>query len=200
MSKNILELIEKVNNSAFGRSISSKVNLDVSNLIKRLEAYTDQDKFAAYYENAENTNLSTTKEFLTNAIPTFQRDNNKWNQEMQIKFVQNLLKGAETSILLFKTEEMQNYQVIDGLQRLTALLAFIDGEFTIFNGYAIEDLEDVLDSFDSRLTIALYDFEDWKAVGQFYIDINNGITHSPEDIQKAIDWFKKEKNIILVKD
>ena len=45
--------------------------------------------------------------------------------------------------------------------------------------------------------IRVYTFEAWEEVGKFYIDMNENITHSSQDIQKAKEWFLREKNISL---
>lgn len=195
MTKELLEIISKARNSSFSR-YGSTINIPIESIIKSIENYTNSDKFATYYEE-KGIKISTSFEFLNNAIPAFQRSNNKWTKTMQSKFVENLLYGVKTSILLFKIKEDTDYKIIDGLQRTTAILDFLDGKFKIFKKYSIEELRNCIDGFDSKLTITLYSFDTWEEVGKFYIDMNENITHSKVDIQKAKDWFLKEKNIIL---
>ena len=107
------------------------------------------------------------------------------------------MMGAKTEILLFQMEEEADSQIIDGLQRTTAILEFYKGKIKPF-GYSYNELKPYLSKFANySLMIRVYTFETWEEVGKFYIDMNENITHSKEDIQKAKDWFLNEKGINL---
>jgi len=99
--------------------------------------------------------------------------------------------------MLFRLEGDSDYKIIDGLQRTTAILDFLDGRFKIFDKFSFADFGETLGSFDSKLILNMYTFENWKEIGKFYIDMNENITHSKADIQKAKDWFLAEHSIEL---
>jgi hypothetical protein len=146
-------------------------------------------------ESKDNIEISN-EDWLKRVTPLFQRDNTKWNKSMKLKFIENLLSGVKTELLLFKMKEQEDAQIIDGLQRTTAILDFLNGKVKPF-GYTYQDLKDRLKAFHTSVSIKIYTFDNWEDVGRFYIDMNENITHSKSDIQKAKDWFLAEHNIEL---
>lgn len=147
---------------------------------------------------SHNANIvKSSKDILDKATPGFQRNNNKWTKNMATSYVENILTGYVDSIKLFRIGEVySDAQILDGLQRTTAILKMIDGKIKPF-GYNYMHLHNSRVRFRIRLSIAVYDFDTWKDVGKFYVAMNENITHSKKDIQKAKDWFMKEKGIIL---
>ncbi len=87
--------------------------------------------------------------------PDFQR-NFVWSQAQASKFIESILLGLPIpSIFLYREEESQKHLIVDGLQRLTTLLAFTRGVFPYsrknfrlvnvqkrYSGRTIYDLED----------------------------------------------------------
>ena len=137
------------------------------------------------------------KKWIQRITPEFQRANNKWNKAMKLKFIENLLSGVKVELMFFRFEEYADAQIIDGLQRTTAILDFFHGKVKPF-GYSYSDLKNNFNKFQSHnITIKIYTFNSWEEVGRFYIDMNENITHSKKDIQKAKDWFLAEHNIKL---
>ena len=138
---------------------------------------------------------------MLHSTPEFQRDNNKWTEAMQVAFVENVLKGNSHNILFFKMNEDDDALVIDGLQRLTALAKFIDGKLAVFGGLQYNDFKQssVLNPIIKRASfvVKIYTFKSWNDVGAFYVEMNENITHSKEDIQKAKDWFLRVHNVVL---
>ncbi len=190
--KDINNLLSKCRNSSFNKHGYS-VTINIRNkerFIESLKLYTD-------YENKETK--ITTKDFFDKAIPGFQRENNKWSKNMQIKFVENVLQGFRTDIKLFRMSEQGDAQVIDGLQRLTAIFKFLDNKLKVFGEYTFSDISQNINSFPCSFTVSIYTFQDWKEVLKYYVDMNENITHSKEDIDKAKKWFKEEKGIELDK-
>ncbi len=181
--------IEKARSSAFSMHPYS-VNVQASRFISSIMLHTH------YALHEEETALSA-EEFLKTATPAFQRDNNKWNEKQKIQFVQNVFRGMSTNIMLFRMSELDDAQIIDGLQRTTALLDFLEGRIRIFGGLSVDDIGARLKAFPSKMTISIFTFDKWEDVGRFYIEINEGITHSPEDIEKCKKWFLASKNIKL---
>jgi len=135
--------------------------------------------------------------YLAEITPAFQRSNDQWSESQQTLFVENILKGYKSTIILFTVEKAVSSQVIDGLQRLTALMAFISGKIKVFGLYAREYEPLMLRKFGAHIRLNIIDFKTWQEVGDFYVEINEGITHSPADIQKAKDWFLNEKGLVV---
>lgn len=200
----IEEMIRETRNSSFNKNcyhVNIRFN-EYERFIKSFELYTN-------YEQHNSKEIPTPKEFFERAIPGFQRNNDKWTQEMQIKFVENILNGADTTIKLFSFSEQEDRQIIDGLQRLTAIIDFMHNKFSItlsykdidnkehFQSVKYDDIKDVLRMFNTHLSISVYTFDNWNEVAKYYVDMNKNITHSEADIQKALKWFKEEKGVVL---
>ena len=198
MNNQIGFLIESCRNSCFSMQ-SYSVNVRLKDFPLSLSLHTDYDGINTEYNTNKDFSISDIDfdKFLSKMTPQFQRANNKWNKNMKIKFVENIFKGAKTEILLFQFKEEEDSQIIDGLQRTTALLDFFQNKIKVFGEFYYKDLKSDLNKFHTNIYIKRYLFKTWEEVGRFYIDINENITHSKADIQKAKDWFLKEKNIQL---
>lgn len=192
MDNKILALAKECRSSSFSRS-NYQVNIDLQHFIGSMLLHTYYDKV----ELGRSNHDVSSKEWSERVTPEFQRKNNKWTKKMKIKFIENLLKGAKTELMFFRMKEHADAQIIDGLQRTTAILDFLDGKFKAF-GFSCKEFGGRLGAFaDHNLIIKIYTFDTWEEVGNFYIDMNENITHSKADIQKAKDWFLAEHNIIL---
>lgn len=189
----IEKLIIDNRNSSF-RKDGSSVSINIKNkarFLNSLKLYTD-------YDNSEQSeSRNDIKQFFERAVPKFQRDNDIWTLEMKQKFILNVLKGFKTEIKLFRMSESEDAKIIDGLQRLTAILEFLDGEFPILGDIYFEDIKDKIVYLTPSLFVVLYTFDSMEEVGKFYIDMNENITHSKEDIDKCKNFFKKEYGVIL---
>jgi hypothetical protein len=179
------KLEEKIRNSAFNKN-KYEVSIPLKRFNKSLMFYIKDDY--------EICNLDSILEF---GVPEFQRNNDKWSLNMQIKFVENILKGYVTTIQLYILEsdyQKNNFngcKILDGLQRVTALLSFIEGKFKIFdNSFYFEDLKDIslLKGLNKIVNIEVFRFDSKNEVIDFYIEMNENITHSPEDIKKALSF------------
>lgn len=190
MTSNFYEMFEReVSNSCFNKN-SYSVNAAVSKL--GIDFFIGL--FTYYTDSARKDEYISAEDFFKKAVPGFQRANNKWSEDMQIKFVENLFKGFIPEIKLFNVTS-GDCQIVDGLQRLTAITDFMSGKFKIFKTYTYEDLQNCEFRVVGMLILQVYTFDTWEEVLKFYVDINENITHSKEDIQKAKDWFLAEKGI-----
>jgi Protein of unknown function DUF262 len=190
VNDDILELVKKARSSSFCK-LNYSVNIDLDCFVDSMLLHTYCNK-----NNPLDSVSVSNKEWVQRVTPAFQRANDKWSKEMKLKFIENLLSGAKTELMFFRFDETEDAQIIDGLQRTTAILDFIDGRIKPF-GYSYDELGKAVKMFRSTIIIKIYTFDDWKSVGSFYIDMNENITHSKKDIQKAKDWFLAEHNIEL---
>lgn len=167
--------------------------------------------FTGNPENYSDENVLATLELN----PEFQRGaKHVWNLDKQIAFVENLLRGIDSvanKIIRFNDLTMQPHDnaddilqnkilCIDGLQRLTAIIDFIDGKYKIFNHQL--SYEDILNNPDKPsmrriFNHALIQFDflqitSYKELLEYYIDLNTGgIAHTQSDIQVAKDLLAK---------
>lgn len=194
MTQEIRTLVESFRKGSFAKT-GYWVTIYLHNrerFMKSFELYSD---YTSHDKGVDNT----VEHFFEKITPEFQRSNNKWTLPMKVKFVENLLAGCPTEIKLFrvgKESHDNDAQVVDGLQRLTAIFDFMSSKFQV-HGKSYEDLADSLSNFPTRLVLSVYDFDNWAQVGRYYVDMNENITHSAEDIQKAKDWFLANHNVVL---
>jgi len=194
-------LIEQTRNSSF-----NKTNYAVT---VRLRGFFDSMLLHTHYdlikEDQEQVNcfdvkdgkpIITYDEWLQDITPEFQRDNNKWTPSMKQKFIENLLSGAKTELLFFNLNENEDSKILDGLQRTTAIVDFFNDKVKPF-GYSFNELKEKLNHFRTDITIRIYTFNNIAEVGKFYIDMNENITHSQEDILKAKNYFLNNLDIFL---
>ena len=91
---------------------------------------------------------------------------------------------------------------IDGLQRLTAIIDFVDGKFKVFDGQL--SYKDILNHPDkpsmrrifnnALIQLEFLQITSYPELLQYYIDLNSGgVVHTQSDIQIAKDLLKKYK-------
>lgn len=137
--------------------------------------------------------------------PDFQRGH-VWNREQQIAYIESFIRGAigdtgRTITLTCsdfqreraKDSDLVGFYVVDGLQRLTAVLAFMNDEFHVFNDL-IDGGADK-DSFNgtayqvNRMTglrFNVFNMQYKKDVLDYYIALNaGGVVHSKEEIDRV---------------
>jgi len=132
--------------------------------------------------------------------PDFQRGH-VWTPEQQQHYIENILRGVVSTsgfVVQFNCPNWDNdsydgdlprgFQCIDGLQRMTAVLAFMDGRVRPF-GLLVEDLDRSRYSIRGssyRLRIAVHTFQTKAELLQHYLDLNAGGTpHSAEEIERV---------------
>jgi hypothetical protein len=83
--------------------------------------------------------------------------------------------------------------LVDGLQRLTALIRFLNNEIPIFGNY-FKDFEDNPRDSLTMIRFNINDLQTKAEVLQWYLDMNTGGTvHSDEEIQRVKELLEKEK-------
>ena len=137
--------------------------------------------------------------------PDFQRGH-VWTEKQQICFLENVLRRIiDESGLTIRfnnpiwsdthlTGDLPDQTVcIDGLQRLTAIRKFINGDLTVF-GIKHEDLPFRVIMRDLRIVIQMYDFKSKNELLKFYLDINSGGTaHTDKELNRVRNLLKEEK-------
>lgn len=191
-----LEKLKNKTNSSFLNKNNYEIQLNIDNIISNLTYWSLPMEEKS--KNRRNNTQYSSKELFENIIPEFQRTNDKWNQKMQIAFVENILSGASSTISLFsistpKTRgSKSDCRLLDGFQRLTAISSWLDGEFPIFDDIYFSDIknENIYLWDANNFKLRIYEFENEKEVVDFYIKMNENITHSEQDIEKARNYLK----------
>ena len=185
---NLDELGLLVRNSVFNKNYYS-VDIGLKGFIRNIMRYTN-------YELSDNI---TEKDYhkLFDAIPKFQRDNNKWTKKMKISYVENIIKGCKSQpIMLYSIgSNLTDSMILDGLQRTTAIYDFIVGNITVFGDYSYKELCDSkIVHIGVTIPIRVYTFNNEAEVVKFYIEMNENITHSAKDIDKAREYLDGIEN------
>ena len=138
--------------------------------------------------------------------PDFQRGH-VWTRNQQIAFVEYFLKGGRSGRILYfnhpqwmlwrsKKGEYSDFVVVDGLQRITALLAFVRGELPAF-GYYVRTEKNPPDAHcfegklkwlecNSNLIININNLPTRAKVLEWYLQMNSGGTpHTEAELQKV---------------
>jgi hypothetical protein len=204
MSGEFKNLIASLRNSSFSRA-NYQVDTDMSDLLSSLLMFLDRPSQRLF----DNKEISVAKavEIIFSRVPVFQRNNDKWTQEMQASYAHNLLKGFRGAPLCFYTignHGKTNCFILDGLQRLTAMLRFMitqdldiplpDGSVIVAKDFLASE-EGIIHVRGMYLPIRIYEFANEIEAVEFYIEMNENISHSSEDIQRAKDYLAKLKSM-----
>lgn len=130
--------------------------------------------------------------------PDFQRGH-VWTEEQQIKYVEFLLRGGITGRDVYfncpswhinvKQGEYNDFVCVDGLQRITAVLQFINNEIKVFGSY-YREYTDRPDFIRHNLRIHVNDLKTRKEVLQWYLEMNSGGTpHSSDELKRVQRLF-----------
>lgn len=122
--------------------------------------------------------------------PKFQRGH-IWNHEQQKKYIEFILRGGKSGRDFYfnlnrKTNE---YVCVDGLQRTTAFMKFLNGEIKVFDQYfndfcftKRETGGNPLPEF--RVNVYMNYLESKKEILEWYVDMNSGGTpHTNDEIE-----------------
>lgn len=125
--------------------------------------------------------------------PDFQRGY-VWTEEQQIAYIEFLLKGGKPARTIYFNKpswqggiaktDYDEFVCVDGLQRITAVLNFINNKIMVFGSY-YKEFEDRLPS-NIGLIFSVNNLQTEKEVLQWYVDMNTGGTlHTNEEIDKV---------------
>lgn len=134
--------------------------------------------------------------------PDFQRGH-VWTKQQQINYIEFLLKGGKSGRNFYFNfiEETGEYVCVDGLQRTTAIINFVNGKIKAFGQYFKEfefpkygAVFSPLPEF--KVTVYRNTLATRKEVLQWYIDLNEGGTpHKKSEIEKVKQMLKLEESL-----
>lgn len=130
--------------------------------------------------------------------PDFQRGH-VWTEKQQIAYIEFLLQGGRSGKAIYFNCPNWNlgcregdFVCVDGLQRTTAIMRFIDNEIPAFGTY-YKDFEDKF-PFEVDVLVNINDLKTKKEVLKWYVEMNEGGTpHTEEEINKVKEMIKNEE-------
>jgi len=133
--------------------------------------------------------------------PDFQRAH-VWSMEQRIKFVEFILQGGKTNPIYFNhtawmTGAEGDFVIVDGKQRLTSLLMFLDNAFAVLKNLDPDGIGFYAREFDfipNNIALVVNNLPTRKQVLEWYLQINKGnVAHTESELQKVEDLLKSEK-------
>ena len=127
--------------------------------------------------------------------PDFQRGH-VWTLQQKIDYVEFILRGGKSAREFYfncgswdgaEGTDIPKMTCVDGLQRLTALVEFINDKFPAF-GYKFSEYEDNKRMCDYTFRFEVNNLKRKSDVIKWYIGMNTGGSkHTEKDIQIALD-------------
>ena len=122
--------------------------------------------------------------------PDFQRGH-VWTLEQQISYMEYMLKGGSMGRNIYFNcstwtgDYTTPIYCVDGLQRLTAAIDFIDNKVPVW-GTLYKDFEDDLTWSDADFMFNMLVVKNKRDLLQIYVDLNSGGTpHNPSEIARV---------------
>jgi len=129
--------------------------------------------------------------------PTYQRGY-VWTEEQKISFVEYQLKGGFSGRDIFWncptwmsfSDPINIIELVDGKQRINAVLDFMDNKIKAFGLYCYE-FEDELSSYRPEFIFHVNNLKDRKQILDWYLGMNTGGSiHTEADLKPAYEELK----------
>ena len=141
------------------------------------------------WSSIERTFSEYREGFSLDLDPPYQRGH-VWSQAQQISYVEFILRGGSSGRdLYFNCPGFVNHigdnemTLVDGKQRLTAALLFLDNEIPAY-GHLIRQYEDKPHTLDHSFIFHVNDLEGVEVL-KWYIHLNSGIAHTEEELDRV---------------
>jgi hypothetical protein len=165
--------------------------------------YQDISQFTREAPYAVDVSWSYLEEHYRSAVeekldidPDFQRGY-VWTPEQKVRYVEFILRGGRTGRDLYTNNPSwqkigrpaagyNDYVLVDGKQRLQAVLGFLHNEIAVFGGHYRRDFTDKLRITGPSFRWHVNNLKTRAEVLQWYLDLNTGGTvHSDDEIEKV---------------
>lgn len=138
--------------------------------------------------------------------PHFQRGH-VWSEANKVKFVEYVLRGGQVAPLRFNSPAFggqsrskncdlpETVVLVDGKQRLNALMEFIDDKLAIFGGNYLSDFDNPsLLLRRAEVTYRVHTLQTEKEVCMWYLEMNEGhIAHTTEELDRVREFIAASK-------
>ena len=140
------------------------------------------------------------RDYNLQMLPDFQRGH-VWTEQQQIAYLEFILRGGRSGKDIYlnspswhtSVEEgaYNDFVIVDGLQRVTAIRRFINNEIKVFGSY-YREYTDTL-GLDVTIRVHINDLPTKAAVLNWYLEMNSGGTpHANAEIQRVQKMLDKE--------
>ena len=119
--------------------------------------------------------------------PIYQRGH-VWTSEQRTRYVEHILRGGQSGRDIYCNcvnwpGTGEPYEIVDGKQRVTTALMFIDNKVSVFGGKFHRDFTGKL---SANFIWHINDLPNQKAVMQWYLEMNAGMTaHTDEELDRV---------------
>ena len=131
--------------------------------------------------------------------PDYQRAH-VWTEQQKRAYIEYMLQGGEvarTVIVNAPRWEPDSYRgatLVDGKQRISAILDFMGNRLPIFGGHRYCDFTGYIRLVNGRLKWCVVSLSSRAQLLQLYLNINAGGTpHAPEEINRVRELLAKEQ-------
>lgn len=131
--------------------------------------------------------------------PDFQRGH-VWTERQRRAFLEFFFRGGRTArVLCFNcpswhksaTTDYDDFVIVDGLQRLTAIREFVENRLKVFGSY-FREYEDSV-RIHKTFKINVNDLQTRADVLRWYLDFNSGgVVHTKSEIERVRRLLEKE--------
>ena len=123
--------------------------------------------------------------------PDFQRTH-VWNDDQRTRFVEHVLRGGGKEKPIITNQNDEEFVLVDGLQRITAIRMFLDNKICAFGHFYNEYLPNSI-SQTIGVKFGILHLKTRAEILQWYIDINDGgVIHTANEINKVREMLKIE--------
>lgn len=142
--------------------------------------------------------LSTVDHWISEGLimePDFQRAH-VWTKKQQTSFIEFILRGGQVPLFLFNQPHWpsanEDWFCVDGLQRITAIRAFMNNKIKAYGSFAREYDITVFKHF--WLKVCVNNLTTREEVLNWYLEVNAaGTPHTKKDIEKVKQLLEKTK-------
>ena len=123
-----------------------------------------------------------------------------WSEEQQSAYVEYLLRGGKSATTIYfnfpgwlgnPSTEYNDFVCVGGLQRVTALLKFLNNELRVF-GKLYKEFEGRLSITRHCISVNINNLQTEKEVLKWYIEMNEGGTpHSKEELNRVRELYNQ---------
>ena len=133
--------------------------------------------------------------------PDFQRGH-VWTEQQKINFMEFMFQGGTSAKNIyfnhsswmkvdFNTKDTM--VLVDGLQRLTAALDFLDNKIKVF-GYYYEEYEDTIRLTHNDFRFHINDLKTKEQVLKWYLEMNTGgVIHTEKELNRVRKMLEEEQ-------
>jgi hypothetical protein len=146
------------------------------------------DELKSYMERHPNLDLD----------PDFQRGH-VWNLAKQVAYVEFSLRGGDSARNVYLNcpnwpSSQERFVLVDGKQRLTAVLGFLNDKVPVFGGYLFSHFADKLRMTGPSFRWNVNDLPTRAEVLQWYLELNTGgVVHTSAEIKRVQALLAKEQ-------